>query len=211
MEKKSLQATIRTKISKASRSEIRKKGLVPGIVYSRQLQPVPVAVPENSINPLVFTSETHIINLKLDDKSEFDCLLKDVQFDPVTDKVVHFDLQAIISGEKMEVEIPVILKGNPVGVRDGGVLQHSLHKILIRCLPNEMPESVEVEVGHLKVGQSIHVSDLKFDQFEILTDEDTVVVAITHARGTEVTPVGEGEEKAEPEVIAKGKEKSAEE
>ena len=209
MEKRVLQATVRSEISKAARSVLRKNKQVPGVIYAKTIQPISIAVAETAINPLVFTAETHIITVQLDGKQEFDCVMKDTQFDPVTDKVVHFDLQGLVSGEKIEIEIPLLFKGTAVGVRDGGVLQQFFHRVLVECLPADIPEHLEIEIGHLKMAQSIHVRDLSFENVTILHPGETVLVGVVPPRGAEAA--AEGETKAEPEVIAvKGKDKTTE-
>jgi len=92
MEKVVLKASIRKNISKSARSELRKTGKIPGVYYSKHDSPIPVCVVEKEINPLVYTTETHLIALQLDGNEELDCVIKDIQFDPITDRVVHFDL-----------------------------------------------------------------------------------------------------------------------
>ena len=113
------------------------------------------------LNPLVFTSETHVIDLRLSDGSSKKCILRDVQFDPVSDRPVHFDLQGLKENEKLTMDIPIVLPGGiPKGVRDGGMLQHVIHKVKISCLPKDMPEKIEVNVADLGINDLVHVSDL---------------------------------------------------
>src|SRR5512146_2053045 len=98
MEKSILEAEVRETGSKQARKIVRNNGKVPGVYYSKHDSPIHLAVPEKSINPLVYTSETHLVSLQIDGK-ELDCVIKDIQFDPVTDRVVHFDLIGLTSGE----------------------------------------------------------------------------------------------------------------
>lgn len=203
MEKIQLSANKRTKINKSSRSQLRKDGRVPGVFYSKHNEPLAIDVSERSIKPLVFTSETHLIGLQVDG-NELDCIIKDVQFDPVTEKIVHFDLLGLTKGEKFQLEVPVQFHGSPVGVKEGGILQQTLHKLQIECLPKDIPQHLDVDITNLKLGDAIHAGDLKFDDITILNPEDTVVVTVTHPK-VEKEPVAEGEAVAEPEVIGKGK------
>ncbi len=211
MNKKALDAVIRTEVSKPSLSAIRHSGKVPGILYARTIAPIPVAVLENAINPFVFTSEAHIINVKLDNQQEYDCILKDVQFDPVTDRILHFDLQGLVSGEKIEVEVPVLFTGIPAGVRDGGLLQQFHHKVTVKCVPADIPEHIELDILDLKIGQAIHASDIKIAGVELQHSDDTVIVQVSHPKGTAETEATGSDAITEPEVIAKGKEKTTEE
>jgi large subunit ribosomal protein L25 len=212
MEKKVLEASERkTGGTKSSKKVLRKSGRIPGVFYARNIKPVPIDVAENAIKPLVFTAEANLINLKVNNE-EFDCIVKDVQFDPVTDRIVHFDLLGLTSGEKFTLEVPLLVKGSAIGVKDGGVLQQHLHKLEIECLPSDIPQHLEVEVTELKIGDSIHVNDLHFENIEILNQLTTVVVSVNHPKiEKEPTPEEAVEVPAEPEVIGKGKEEEKEE
>ena len=207
MEKVTLEANERKSISKSSRSDLRKNGRVPGIYYSKHSNPIPIDVLERTINPLVFTSKTHLISLKLEGHEELECIIRDVQFDPVTDRVIHIDLLGLTKGEKLQLEIPVQLKGTAVGIKEGGVLQHFLHKLDIECLPKDIPEHIEVDISALQIGDSIHIRDISMPDIEILNSEDSMIVMVSHQKVKEEEPATEEvvEEAAEPEVIGKGK------
>ena len=204
MEKVTLAAKVRKTISKAARSQTRQSGNVPGIYYAKGVEPVPVEVFKNSINPLVFTAETHLISLQLDNGQSYDCVIKDVQFDPITDKIVHFDLLGLSATQTIELEIPVALHGSAIGVKDGGMLQQVLHKLHIECLPQDIPQHIQVDIANLKMGGSIHVGDLKIEGINFLSPKDAVVVTITAPRA-EKSADALADGPAEPEVIAKGK------
>jgi len=210
MEKIVLEANERKIISKTSRSSLRNQGRVPGILYSKRLKPISIDVTRQSINPLVFTAQTHLISLQIQGHEEHDCIIKDVQFDPVTDEVIHFDLIGLTKGEKTQLEVPLRFKGSAVGVKEGGLLQENLHKLHVECLPINIPQSLEIDVSQLKVGDSIHVKDLHFENIAFLNPEDTVIVSVVLPKIEKEATVAEGaeiaaEELAEPEVIGKGK------
>ena len=209
MEKVVLKAQVRRSTVKSDTKTLRRNGNVPGIFYSKHDAPISISVAVNSLNLLVFTKETHLISLDVEGQGEHDCIMKDVQFDPVTDKVIHFDLLGLTSGEKFQLEVPLLFKGSPVGIKEGGILQQFLHKLNVECLPKDIPQHLEINIQELSLGASIHVRDLKFENIEILNPEGTVLVTVTHPK-VEAEPVAgevvEGEEKpAEPEVIGKGK------
>lgn len=207
MEKVVIEAQKRDKIDKASRSALRKEGKVPAIFYSKHHEPLPVQFSERAIHPLVFTSKTSLITLNVEGHEELDCIIKDVQFDPVTEKIVHIDLLGLKKGEKIQIEVPVKLIGNAIGIKEGGILQHTLHKVEIECLPSDIPEHLEIDVANLKLGQAIHAGDLKFDNFVLLNSPEAIIAAVTHPKVEQVAePVaGEVAGTSEPEVIAKGK------
>ena len=208
METVMLKANIRKDFGKSVRNTARKNGNVPGVFYAKSVQPLAIEVQEQSLKPLVYTSQTHLISLQVEGQEDHECIIKDVQFDPLTDKVVHFDLYGLTKGEKIELEVPVQFLGSAIGVKEGGIVQHLLHKLDIECLPKDIPQHLEVNITELRLGDAIHVKDLNFENITILNSEDTVIVAVTHPK-VEKEPVAgeeEGEEEtAEPEVIGKGK------
>lgn len=209
MDKITLNGNVRKNLSKSSKTQLRNSARVPGVLYAKGIDPINVEVAASSINSLVFTTKTHLINLALDDQKEFDCVLKDYQFDPVTDKVIHFDLQGIVAGQKIEIDIPVQFIGSAVGVREGGQLQEFMHKLTVLCLPNQIPEHIEISIANLKIGSSIHVADVKVENVEILHAEDAVIVGVVPPKVVKEAEAG-AEAPKEPEIVGKGKEKSEE-
>jgi large subunit ribosomal protein L25 len=214
MEKTTLKASERKDFHKSATRKMRRDGYVPGVFYSKHNPPLHINVADTAINPLVFTSKTHLISLVIEGQEERDCIIKDVQFDPVTDKVIHFDLFGLTKGEKIQLEIPVQLVGTPVGVKEGGIIQQVMHKLEIECLPRNIPEHIVIDVAELKLGDSIHIGDLKFENLEFIDPKETLIVQVTHPKiKEEVAPTAEavGEEPTEPEVISKGKAEEKEE
>ena len=214
MEKTKLKASERKDFTKSTVKRFRKEGLIPGVFYSKNNTPIHINVVDRTINPLVFTAKTHLISLELEGHEEYECIIKDVQFDPVTDRVIHFGLLGLTKGEKIVLEIPVQLIGTPVGVKEGGVIQHVMHKIEVECLPRNIPEHITVDVTGLKLGDSIHIGDLNYEDIEFIDSKESLIVQVTHPKiKEEAAPVaeGEGEELKEPEVISKGKPEENEE
>lgn len=207
MEKTILEANVREISTKGNLNSLRKNGRVPGVFYIKGQETLPIDVSVKNLNPLVFTSETHLISLQVPGHDEYDCVIKDVQFDPVTDKIVHFDLYGLTKGEKITIEVPLRLIGNAIGIKEGGILQHTIHKLEIECLPKDIPQFLEINVSELKLGDSIHAGDLSYDNITILTPADSVIVSVTHPKVEKEPVTGEApvEEKTEPEVIGKGK------
>ncbi|MEE9225444.1 MAG: 50S ribosomal protein L25 [Bacteroidota bacterium] len=212
MSKITLQAEVRNVFGK-SVNRLRATGKVPGVYYVHGEPNIPITVKEPALKPLIYTSETHILSLRLDDGKEFSCILRDVQFDPVTDKPVHFDLQGLKTDEKVTLEIPVAIKGTAAGVQEGGILQHIIHKLKISCLPKDIPDHIEVDVEHLGMNQSIHVRDLAEGAYMMLESEDSTVIAVVPPTVVkeEVPAEAVALEPTEPEVIAKGKKPEEEE
>lgn len=214
MEKTKLKASERKDFTKSTIKRFRKEGMIPGVFYSKNNTPIHINVVDRTINPLVFTAKTHLISLELEGHEEYECIIKDVQFDPVTDRVIHFDLLGLTKGEKIILEIPVQLIGTPVGVKEGGVIQHVMHKIEVECLPRNIPEHITVDVTGLKLGDSVHIGDLNYEDIEFIDSKESLIVQVTHPKiKEEAAPVveGVGEELKEPEVISKGKPEENEE
>ncbi|MCX7833002.1 MAG: 50S ribosomal protein L25 [Ignavibacteria bacterium] len=208
-----LKAQKRTELKKSISKSLRKKGFIPGIFYGRNRENIPIAISELSLKPAIFTSEFHIINLEIEGENEkYSCILKDVQFEPLKNKPIHFDLFELQAGEKISLEINVVLKGLAAGVKDGGVIQHSLHKLEIQCLPQSIPPNIEIDITNLGIGDSIKVSDVKIEGVEILNDENAAIVTIVPPAAEKAPEEETTEEEAkEPEVIAKGKKEEKEE
>jgi large subunit ribosomal protein L25 len=188
----------------------RKKGNIPGVFYFKNSPAIPITVKDTALNPFIYTSEVRLINLQIEGAAKpQNCILKDVQFDPVSDKPIHFDLLGISEHEKINVNIPIKLVGVPVGVRDGGVIQHTLHSVEVECLPQDIPSHIDVNIEHLTIGDSVHINEIVLKNFVILDNpESTIVAVVPPAIEVVETPVVEGEaaeESAEPEVISKGK------
>jgi large subunit ribosomal protein L25 len=207
-----LNAEVRKAVGSKVKS-LRKEGKVPGIFYSRGEENVTLAVAEAALKPLIYTSEAHIVNLKLNNGVQYSCILRDIQFDPVTDRPIHFDLQGVKADEKLTLEIPVILVGVPKGVKDGGTMQRVLHRLSVECLPRYIPEHIEINVENLGINESIHVKDLAVENVTILENENSTVVAVVPPTilKEEVPTAAPVEEITEPEVIGKGKKEEEEE
>lgn len=186
----------------------RRLGFIPGVYYSHGEENLNVAVEPLSLNPLVFTSQTHIITLKLKDGTTKKCVLRAVQFDPVTDRPIHFDLLGLKEDEELTIDIPVVLTGGiPKGVREGGMLQHMIHKLKISCLPRHIPSKIEINVAELNINDLVHVKDLKVENVTMLENGESAVVGVLPpavVKEAEEAPVVEAAP-AEPEVVGKGK------
>ena len=204
----------RTLSTKGAVNQLRRDGNVPGIYYTKGVEPIPVFVSEKALKPIVFTSETHIINLKIDDGEELKSILKNVQFDPVTDRVVHFDLLGISADQEIEIDVPIMFEGQAKGVKEGGIVQQTLHKVTVSCLPADIPQHITINVSDLALGDSIHVRNLAIDKVKFLQNPEVIIVSVVVPRAAvEATPAAEvpGGEKSEPDIITKGKQTEEEE
>jgi large subunit ribosomal protein L25 len=202
-----LQAEVRTQTGKRTRA-IRRSGKIPGEYYSRGEKNIHIAATSFGLKPLIYTSEAHIVSLKLDNGESKTCVLRNVQFDPVSDLPIHFDLQGVRADEELTIEVPVMLTGTPKGVKDGGTVQHVMHRLKISCLPKFIPDHVEVNITELGINQSVHIRDIKVDNVKILESESSTIVAVvppTILKEETPADAAAATTLAEPEVIAKGK------
>ena len=135
------------------------------------------------MRPIVYTAAANIINLEIEGSdAPLSCMLKDITFDPVTDAIVHFDLFGVSNENVVDFNVPVKLVGQSAGVREGGVLEHILHKLNVTCLPKDLPQQLDVDITELKIGQSLHVRDLSYPGIKINVVGDATVVAISAPR-----------------------------
>ncbi|MDQ3020473.1 MAG: 50S ribosomal protein L25 [Bacteroidota bacterium] len=207
-----LKAQKREEYKNDTLNQLRKKGIIPGIYYGHGVENIHLAANELELRPIIFTTESHIVNLTFSDEgTTYSCILKDVQFHPVTDKPIHFDLIALKEGETITIEVSVHLVGNPQGVRDGGTIQHILHKLEVECLPSNIPSHIDVEIAHLNMNESVKVSDLKLENIKILNDENSSIVSVVPPTVEKEPEVEAVEGQAEPEVISKSKKDGEEE
>ncbi len=201
-----LTAKKRDKSTKGKLHQLRREGKVPGVYYARGNEPILFYVSNIDLKPLIYTSETHIVNLKLDDEKSLQCIIKDTQFDPVSEKVLHIDFQGVTLGEELELQVPVVFFGQAKGIKEGGLLQQYLHKLTIGCLPRNIPEKIEVDITDLELGNSIYVKDISFENIRILNSEEAIVVSVLVPKvSEEEAETVAGEKAEEPEVISKGK------
>ncbi len=169
-------------LGKKASKAVRNAGMIPGVFYAKGKDPIAIATTFKQLRPAVYTADTHIITLNVEGSGKMDCVIKDVDFDPITDEIVHFDVLGIIEGQTLHVEVPITLKGQAKGVvLAGGLLEHTLHKVQIECLPAALPEHIEIDVTPLEVGKSVHVGDLKVPGVKFMTNPSTSIVAV-HAK-----------------------------
>jgi len=212
-----LKAEKRDGAGKEYAKHLRKNGKIPAILYGKGDKTVPIAIDAKHLSTLLHSihGETALVTLQLGKETRRDrkVIFKEFQRDPVKGDLLHIDLHHISLTENIHVEVPVVLTGTPVGVRTkGGIVQHTLHKLEVECLPTEIPEHIELDIETMDVGDSIHVEDIPLDKAQILTDPHrTVVTIVPPTVIKEVEPVEEVEVEAEePEVVGEAKEEEKE-
>lgn len=175
---------------KRAAKEARRAGEVPCVLYGQHTDPVHFRVPVLALRPLIYTSETHRLTFQLDGET-YDCIVKHIDYHPVTDVPIHADFLALTEGETLDIQVPVVLVGTAAGVKAGGTLSQSLNDLEVRCLPKDIPGQIEVNVEALEIGDAIHVADLTVENAEVLTDPARTIVAVLAPR-IEEEPEEEG-------------------
>lgn len=215
-----LNGTVRHDKGKGAARKIRGAKSIPGIVYGKGRDALMVTLPAREFLRTVSGQSTSnlIVDLQIEGETTVKTLIREIQVDPVTGIVMHVDLNEISLTDKIEVEIPIELDGVPVGVKNsGGILQHPIRSLSIKCLPQDMPEVVRLDVSQLEIGDAIKVESLGFENVEIMADPETTLASvIPPTKVEEVAPVegeelAEGEEPSEPEVVGKEKKEGEEE
>ena len=200
----------RDRLGKGGARKSRAAGQIPAVLYGHGETPIPVAVGSRDFEIALHKHEggNPIVNLALGG-SEYTALIRAVQYDPVSHAILHLDFQHISLTETVEVKVALHFEGLATGVKDGGgILEHIVREVEVRCLPTAIPPSISVDVSRLNIGDSIHVSDLKVPNVVILSDPTATVATVVPPTVMEEKPAEEAavaEAAAEPEVIAKGK------
>ena len=217
MQQVALNAKVRDKIGKGASGRLRCQGRIPATVYGRKENPLTLEVVEKEFEKVarMAMGQNVIINLNLgSDGGEILALVKDVQHHPATDRLLHIDFYRISLHDEITVSVPVVVTGESVGVKEGGILEHILWEVEMECLPARIPERMEVDITSLKIGDTIHVRDLRIEEgINILTEGEKTVISVVPPTVIKEEVVEEiKEEVAEPERIGeKEKEEKARE
>ena len=210
---------LREAVGGSSAKQLRKEGHVPCVVYGGEAN-LHFYADERDLNKLVFTPDVFLITWKLGDK-EVKAVLRDVQYHPVQDNILHMDFVEVVAGKPVSLKLPVFLEGNSIGVRNGGVLRRNAKVLFVRGMVDALPDAITIDISKMRIGHSIKVGDLNIPGVEMLEAANRVVVAIKTSRraiaeeeeeeegeeGAEGTEGAEGGESAAP---AEGGEKAAE-
>lgn len=182
MAERILAAQKREITTKGAVKSLRREGRVPGVIYASGFEPIAFSVNEKDIIPIVFTKENYVINLQVEGEKNHLAIMKDVQFHPVSDRVVHFDLHALTEGQLIQVEVPLNFVGQAAGVKAGGTLKLSSHKITIECLPKDIPSHLDINLAPLEAGQSIHAGSLNFENIKIISNSNLMIASVERGR-----------------------------
>jgi large subunit ribosomal protein L25 len=193
----------RESVGKKATKALRNAGKVPCVVYGGD-KPLHFSADELAFRDLVYTPNAHTVAIELDGGSSVNAVMQDIQFHPVTDKIIHIDFYQLFDDKMVTMDIPVRIQGNSPGVRNGGRLLFRKRKLAIKAFPDKLPDFFDVDISKLKIGQNISVASLLNDDFTILHPDTTVVIQVKTARTAVAVDEdeegeGEGEEGAAEE------------
>ena len=209
-----LDVSRREKSGKEIAKKLRAAGKVPAVVYGGHKEPVAIEVDRKAVSELVQKSDHGIRSIFLLKMSGTDqqrhAMIKDIQIDPISRRMTHIDFVRVVMDEVVRVTVPVHIVGTAIGVKEGGILDWQVRDLHVECLPNAIPDKVDIDVTPLGNHDYYRVSDLKLPEgVKVLEDLERVVVGVTQMRAEVVEPTAEAAAAvavpAEPEVIKKGK------
>ena len=199
----------RESVGKKATKALRNAGQVPCVLYGGD-QPVHFSANYLAFSKLVYTPNAHTVVIAIEGGETFNAVLQDIQFHPVTDKILHIDFYQLFEDKEIALNIPVKLFGSSQGVKNGGVLRRNNRKLRIKALPINLPDFIEIDIEPLKIGDKVYVGDLEKGNYTFLHSENTVVCQIKTARLAIVDEVEEDEEGIEGEEGAEATTEGAE-
>lgn len=217
MEMVKIEAYFREGVGKEKAKKVRKNGDVPAVVYSKDIN-VPVTISAQGLKILreMRFSESMIINMEIvneQKKDNFSVMIKDMQYHPLTEQILHIDFMKVSLEEKIKVHVLLNFKGEPKGVKEGAALDYILREIEIEAYPLDIPEKIDIDISNLEIGHSIHVRDVIFsDNLKVITHAEDTIAALVAKTEEKEEAVETGEAVSEgPEVIKEKKKEEKEE
>lgn len=205
----------RESVGKKATKALRNAGQVPCVLYGGD-KPVHFTADELAFSKLVYTPNAHTVVIALENGDTFSAIMQDIQFHPVTDKILHIDFYQLFEDKPIMMEIPVHFVGNSRGVKAGGVLRKNSRRLRVKALPKNLPDFIEVDITPLKIGNKLYVTALENEAYKIMHPDNTVVCQIKRARAAMAIAAEEDDEETEgvegteggetPEVAAEAQE-----
>ena len=196
----------RESVGKKATKALRNAGQVPCVLYGGD-SPVHFAAPELAFSKLVYTSDAHTVVIALDNGTTFDAIMQDIQFHPVTDKILHIDFYQLFPDKEITMNIPVHIIGNSKGVMNGGTLRRNQRKLKVKAIPANLPDFIEADITPLKIGSKLYITELFDEKYKFLHPDNTVVCQVRRSRASMSM---ESEEEDDDEITEEATEASAE-
>jgi large subunit ribosomal protein L25 len=193
MKSVSISAEKRVDLGKKDAKALRSAGKVPCVIYGGKSNQH-FSAAEIAFKNLVYTPNVYAVAIDIEG-TIVNALIKEIQFHPVTDRIIHVDFIELIAGKAVNTNIPVVTTGNAIGVMNGGKLRKTLRKLSVRATPENLPDSITIDIESMKIGDKVYVRDLDKEKYDVLTSKNAVIVAVKTARNV----VEEEEEEAAAE------------
>lgn len=190
----------RESVGKKETKALRNAGQVPCVLYGGD-KPVHFSAPELAFSKLVYTPNAHTVVIALEKGTSFNAVMQDIQFHPVTDRILHVDFYQLFEDKEITMEIPVHIIGTSKGVLSGGVLRKNYRKLKIKALPANLPDFVEADITPLKIGSKLYITALENPNYKFLHPDNTVICQVRRSRAS-VAEFEEEEEAAAEEALA---------
>ena len=170
----------RESVGKVATKALRNAGMVPCVIYGGD-KPIHFSAEEKAFKNLVYTPNVYTASIDVDGQ-KIPAILQDIQFHPVSDRVLHVDFYQLFDDKEITMNIPVKLVGKSKGVAIGGALRHNLRKMRVKALPANLPDFIEADITELEIGNKLYVTELKNDKYSILHPDNTVVAQVRMSR-----------------------------
>ena len=167
--------------NKIANRALRNQGKVPCVLYGGEKQ-VYFSAKENDLNKLVNTPDVYLLNIDIEGES-FQAILQDIQFHPLTDRIIHIDFLQVFDNKEVTVNIPINFIGIPIGVRNGGNLLVRKRAIRTRAIPANLPDAIDINIEELKIGKFLYIGDIRNERYTFLAGDKSVIVGVKTARG----------------------------
>jgi large subunit ribosomal protein L25 len=181
MKSLTIKGSKRESVGKKATKALRNAGSVPCVLYGGG-EPLHFSADERAFKNLVYTPETHTVVIELEDGSKHNAIMQDIQFHPVTDKILHVDFFRLFPDKEVTVTVPVKTEGVAPGIIKGGSLSMTMKKLKIKAIPANLPDAVVVDISKLDIGDKVYVSELRNDQYKIMHPDNVVVVQVKMSR-----------------------------
>ena len=191
-----INGSLRESVGRKSTKALRNADQVPCVLYGGD-KTVHFSAAELAFSKLVYTPNAHTVVISLASGESFNAILQDIQFHPVTDRILHVDFYQLFDDKEITMDIPVAYTGNSKGVRNGGVLRKNKRSLRIKALPGNLPDFIEADVTELKIGSKLYITALESEGYKFMHPENTVVCLVKRSRTSVADDEDEDEEGAE--------------
>jgi len=193
----SMSGSFRENVGKKDAKKMRKAGLVPSVIYGGKEQ-YHIAIPVKDFKDLVFSPDIAFVKIEVEGK-EYNAILQDIQYHPVTDNILHADFLELVDGKHIVMGVPVKTTGTSPGILAGGKLQTKLRKLKVKALPADIPETITLDISNLNIGNSIKVKEIEVENAKLLDAPNAVVVAVKVTRAAMSASMTDAVEEGESE------------